>query len=178
MESDPAQPAAHFVGSQCRRGLTCPFLRRGRCLFLHSEDETASASLVGQDQPPGRGSVVERLERLERVVEQIFAISLCHRSRRTPRPCRSTPQRSACRRPRWSRSATVCRPSHRNEINQATEHAEITQPHYTDKFVEEPVATGPSGSDSAKKTGYDPSIIQVTKHCRLWLLLPNQSSVS
>ena len=75
MESHRAQPAAFFVGLQCRRGPTCPYLRRGRCLFFHSEDETASASLVGQDQPPD-GSVLACLARLERVVEQILAISV------------------------------------------------------------------------------------------------------
>ena len=73
MESRQAQPAALFVGSPCRRGPTCPYLRRGRCLFFHSEDETASASLVGRDQPPD-GSVLACLARLERVVEQILAI--------------------------------------------------------------------------------------------------------
>ena len=75
MESHPAQPAAFFVGSPCRREPTCPYLRRGRCLFFHSEDETASASLVRQDQPPV-GSVMARLARLERVVEQILATSM------------------------------------------------------------------------------------------------------
>ena len=73
MESHPAQPAAFFVGSQCRRGPTCPYLRRGRCLFFHPGDEAASASLVGRDQPPD-GSVLACLARLERVVEQILAI--------------------------------------------------------------------------------------------------------
>ena len=72
MESHPAQPAAFFVGSQCRRGPTCPYLRRGRCLFFHPGDQAASASLVGRDQPPD-GSILECLARLERVVEQILA---------------------------------------------------------------------------------------------------------
>ena len=56
-------------------GPTCPYLRRGRCLFFHPGDEAASASLVGRDQPPD-GSVLARLARLERVVEQILAISV------------------------------------------------------------------------------------------------------
>ena len=72
MESHPAQPAAFFVGSQCRRGPTCPYLRRGRCLFFHPGDEAASASWVGRDQPPDV-SVLACLARLELVVEQILA---------------------------------------------------------------------------------------------------------
>ena len=60
-------------GMRCLRETTCPNLRRRRCLFFLSEDETASASLVGQDQPPDC-SVLACLARLERVVEQILAI--------------------------------------------------------------------------------------------------------
>ena len=73
MESHPAEPAAPFVGSSCRREQTCPYLRRGRCLFSHPGDEAASVSLVGRDQPP-EGSVLACLARLEQVVEQTLAI--------------------------------------------------------------------------------------------------------
>ena len=73
MESHPVQPAAHFVGSQCRRGPTCPYLRRQRCLFFHSVDEIASASVVGQDQHPDV-SLVVRIARLEQVVAQFVGV--------------------------------------------------------------------------------------------------------
>ena len=67
MESHPAQPAAHFVGSACRREPTCPYLRRRRCLFFHSEDEIASASVVGQDHggSPARTPVPQIAEPAE-----------------------------------------------------------------------------------------------------------------
>ena len=71
MESRQAPPAAQILVTPCRRRPTCPYLRRRRCLFFHSEHETASASLVGQDQHRV-SSVMERIARLERVVEQIL----------------------------------------------------------------------------------------------------------
>ena len=62
MESHPAQTTAHLSqGMPCRRGPTCPYLRRRRC---------ASASLVRQDQPPDV-SLLERIARLEHVVAQL-----------------------------------------------------------------------------------------------------------
>ena len=64
MESRQAQPAAHFVGSPCMRGPTCPYLRRRCCFFFHPEDETASASGVGQDLP-SFASLMVRIARLE-----------------------------------------------------------------------------------------------------------------
>ena len=75
MESHPAQPAALFQGMPCERGPTCPYFRRRRCLFFHPEDEIASASLIGQDQPPD-ASTMERVARLERVVEQILDVTV------------------------------------------------------------------------------------------------------
>ena len=73
MESHPARTAAHFVGSQCRREPTCPYLRRRRCLFFHSEDEMASASVVGQDQPPDVPLMV-RIVRLEQAVSLFVGV--------------------------------------------------------------------------------------------------------
>ena len=72
-EPRQAQPAAHFVGSPCRRGPTCPYLRRRCCLFFHPEDETASASGVGQDLP-SFVSLMERIARLELEVAQFVGL--------------------------------------------------------------------------------------------------------
>ena len=69
----PARTAATFVGSKCRRGPTCPYLRRRRCLFFHSEDEIASASEVGQDQPPVE-SLMARIARLEQAVSLFIGV--------------------------------------------------------------------------------------------------------
>ena len=62
----------------CRWGASCPYLRRGCCLFRHSSDEVAAASLVGQDSESMESiplasldSLAERVTQLERVVEQI-----------------------------------------------------------------------------------------------------------
>ena len=71
----PAQPAAHFLVTPCRRGPTCPCLRRRRCLFFHSEDEIAPASLVGQDQPPV-ASLMVPIARLELAVAQFAGVSV------------------------------------------------------------------------------------------------------
>ena len=73
MESYPAQPAAQFLVTTCRRGPTCHHLRRRRCLFFHSEDEIALASLVGQNQPPVV-SLMVRIARLERAVAQFVGV--------------------------------------------------------------------------------------------------------
>ena len=73
MESHPAQPAALSVGSPCRREP----LRGRRCLFFHSEDEIASASVVGQDQPPDV-SLMVRIARLEQAVAQFVGVPVLH----------------------------------------------------------------------------------------------------
>ena len=65
MESRQAQPPALFV--------VMPSSDAGAVFPFHSEDETASALLEGQDQPPV-GSVMERIARLEQVVEQILDV--------------------------------------------------------------------------------------------------------
>ena len=60
----------------------------------------------------------------------------------------------------------MCRPSHRNAIKQATKHVDFPQPHYTDKFVEVPVAMQRQVPQvqTLPKTMDVPSINQVTKH--------------
>ena len=73
MESHPVRTAAIFVWSPCRRGPTCPYLRRRRCLFFHSEDEIASASEVGQDQPTVV-SMMARMARLEQAVSLFIGV--------------------------------------------------------------------------------------------------------
>ena len=50
--------------ASCWWGASCPNLRRGCCLFRHSSDEVAAASLVGQD------SEIKRLK--ERIFEGRF----------------------------------------------------------------------------------------------------------
>ena len=128
MESHSAQPVVHFVGSPCRRGPTRPYLRRRRCLFFHSEDETASASVVGQDHPPD-ASVMERLARLERVVED-------HEGLRDHAATRSSGARAGVR------GGADCRrcAGRPTSINQATKNVDFQQPNYTDRFVDVPVA--------------------------------------
>ena len=71
MESRQGQPAAHFVGSPCMRGPTCPYLRRRCCLFFHLEDE--SASVVGQDLH-SFASLMARIARLELEVAQFVGL--------------------------------------------------------------------------------------------------------
>ena len=65
MESRKAQP--------CMRGPTCPYLRRRCCLFFHPEDETASASGVGQGLP-SFASLMARIARLELEVAEFVGV--------------------------------------------------------------------------------------------------------
>ena len=62
-----------LLGRHAGGGSTCPYLRRRCCLFFHPEDETASTSVVGQDQP-SVVSFMARIARLELAVAQFVGV--------------------------------------------------------------------------------------------------------
>ena len=112
--------------ASCRWGASCPYFRRGCCLFRHSSDEVAAASLVGQDSeimesvPPAQPApfggwadhpvlgcdvaatasldmLAERVTQLERVVEQIVVAPAPQTWEPLGMKLSSSHHRSACR---------------------------------------------------------------------------------
>ena len=86
ISSPSAQTASSSGGwapTPCRRLFACPYLRRRCCFFGHSPEEVAAESEVGWDHPvlcrdnaaPADG-LMDRVVRLERIVEQIGGVLL------------------------------------------------------------------------------------------------------
>ena len=81
-----AQPASfgRWAPTPCRRGFACPYFRRRCCFFGHSPEDVAAESEVERDHlTPCRDDaataldvLMERVTRLERVVEQIVGVPL------------------------------------------------------------------------------------------------------
>ena len=183
MESRQAQPAAQFVGSPCRREPTCPYLRRRCCLCFHPEDETASASVVGQDQP-SFVSLIARIARLELAVAQFVGVLVPRFMEDLVDRVQSAPQepnqecRDSADAVRRQGCLAVQRQVSRPSPNHATKHAEIQPIQYINKEVEVSVVLQPQVSQTASKTAearrsqfidrfVSPAISQVTKHVEI-----------